>query len=39
MGSATVRIGGLPAARQGDLIAEAGGPNSIAAGAPNVMIG
>jgi len=39
VGSTTVRIGGLPAARQGDLVVEAGAPNSIAAGAPNVFIG
>jgi uncharacterized Zn-binding protein involved in type VI secretion len=39
MGSFTVMIGGLPAARQGDVIVEAGGPNAIAAGAPTVMIG
>src|SRR5262245_44133745 len=39
VGSATVRIGGLPAARQGDVIVEPGGPNSIAVGAPTVMIG
>jgi uncharacterized Zn-binding protein involved in type VI secretion len=39
VGSVTVMIGGLPAARQGDTIVEAGGPNAIAAGAPTVMIG
>lgn len=39
VGSTTVLIGGLPAARQGDLIVEAGAPNAIAAGAPTVMIG
>jgi uncharacterized Zn-binding protein involved in type VI secretion len=38
-GSATVLIGGLPAARQTDVIVEAGGPNPIAAGAPTVLIG
>jgi uncharacterized Zn-binding protein involved in type VI secretion len=39
-GSATVRINGLPACRQGDTIVEAvGPPNSIAVGAPRVMIG
>jgi uncharacterized Zn-binding protein involved in type VI secretion len=38
-GSASVLIGGLPAARQGDMIIEAGAPNPIAAGAPNVLIG
>jgi len=39
VGSVTVNIGGLPAARQGDSIVEAGPPNAIAAGAPTVMIG
>ncbi|HSK62434.1 MAG TPA: PAAR domain-containing protein [Pyrinomonadaceae bacterium] len=39
VGSVTVMIGGLPAARQGDLIVEAGAPNAISAGAPTVMIG
>ena len=39
VGSVTVMIGGLPAARQGDLIVEAGAPNAIAAGAPTVLIG
>lgn len=39
MGSVTVMIGGLPAARQGDMVVEAGGPNSIAAGAPTVTVG
>jgi uncharacterized Zn-binding protein involved in type VI secretion len=39
VGSVTVRIGGLAAARQGDTIVEAGGPNAIAAGAPTVLIG
>jgi len=38
-GSTTVLIGGLPAARQGDVITEPGGPNSIATGATNVLIG
>src|SRR5262245_24297015 len=38
-GSATVRIGGHPAARQGDVVLEAGGPNTIAAGAATVRIG
>jgi uncharacterized Zn-binding protein involved in type VI secretion len=37
--SATVLIGGLPAARQGDVIAEAAPPNAIAAGAFDVLIG
>lgn len=39
LGSLTVRIGGFPAARQGDLVVEAGAPNAIAAGAPTVTIG
>ena len=39
VGSMTVKIGGLPATRQGDLIVEAGAPNAIAAGALTVMIG
>jgi uncharacterized Zn-binding protein involved in type VI secretion len=38
-GSATVFIGGLPAARQGDSVVEAGAPNMIAMGAPTVLIG
>lgn len=36
VGSATVMIGGMPAARMGDTTAHGG---SIAAGAPNVLIG
>lgn len=39
LGSLTVMIGGLPAARQGDLVVEVGPPNSIALGAPTVLIG
>jgi uncharacterized Zn-binding protein involved in type VI secretion len=39
VGSITVRIGGLPAARQGDMVVEAGAPNTISIGAPTVMIG
>jgi uncharacterized Zn-binding protein involved in type VI secretion len=39
VGSVVVMIGGLPAARQGDKVVEAGAPNTIAAGAPTVMIG
>jgi uncharacterized Zn-binding protein involved in type VI secretion len=39
MGSATVLINNLPAARQGDMIVEAGPPNSIVMGCPTVMIG
>jgi uncharacterized Zn-binding protein involved in type VI secretion len=37
--SQTVLIGGLPAARMGDRIIEAGPPNSIATGAFDVLIG
>jgi uncharacterized Zn-binding protein involved in type VI secretion len=32
-------IGGFPAAHQGDMVIEAGGPNAIAAGATTVFIG
>jgi uncharacterized Zn-binding protein involved in type VI secretion len=39
VGSMMVVIGGMPAARQGDMVVEAGAPNSIAVGAPTVMIG
>jgi uncharacterized Zn-binding protein involved in type VI secretion len=39
MGSMTVLIENLPAARQGDMIVESGPPNSIALGDPTVMIG
>jgi uncharacterized Zn-binding protein involved in type VI secretion len=39
VGSLTVLIGGLSAARMGDTIVEAGGPNMIAVGCPTVMIG
>jgi uncharacterized Zn-binding protein involved in type VI secretion len=39
VGSTTVMIGGLPAARQGDMVVEVGPPNAIAVGAPTVMIG
>ncbi|MDB5692070.1 MAG: hypothetical protein JWO81_1133 [Alphaproteobacteria bacterium] len=38
-GSATVLIAGLPAARQGDAVVEAGAPNMIAMGLPTVLIG
>lgn len=38
-GSISVLINNLPAARQGDAITEAGGPNPIAAGCPTVLIG
>ena len=39
MGSATVLINNLPAARQGDMIVETGPPNTIAMGCPTVLIG
>lgn len=39
MGSTTVLINNLPAARQGDMIVESGPPNSIALGELTVMIG
>ncbi|GAB3374131.1 PAAR domain-containing protein [Lysobacter rhizosphaerae] len=40
VGSMTVRIGGMPAARLGDVVVEAGGgPNAILAGATSVLIG
>jgi uncharacterized Zn-binding protein involved in type VI secretion len=39
VGSTTVLIGGMPAARKGDVIVESGGPNVIAGGAPTVVIG
>jgi uncharacterized Zn-binding protein involved in type VI secretion len=39
MGSVTVLINSLPAARQGDLIVEAAPPNSIVMGCPTVEIG
>ena len=39
VGSVTVLINNLPAVRQGDLIVEAGPPNSIVIGCPTVMIG
>jgi uncharacterized Zn-binding protein involved in type VI secretion len=39
MGSTSVLIGGLPAARQGDQVVEAGPPNVIALGLPTVQIG
>jgi uncharacterized Zn-binding protein involved in type VI secretion len=39
LGSATVLIGGQPAARQGDMVMEGAPPNKIAAGAPTVTIG
>lgn len=39
VGSTTVLIGGAAAARQGDVIVEAGPPNAIAMGAGTVLIG
>jgi uncharacterized Zn-binding protein involved in type VI secretion len=39
MGSATVLIGGIPAARVGDMVVESGPPNSIALGEMTVIIG
>ena len=39
VGSATVLINNLPAARQGDMIIESGPPDSISAGEPTVIIG
>lgn len=39
LGSTTVLINNLPAARQGDMVVEAGPPNSIAMGEPTVIIG
>jgi uncharacterized Zn-binding protein involved in type VI secretion len=39
VGSATVRIGGGPAARAGDAVIEAGPSNTIVSGALSVLIG
>jgi len=39
MGSMTVLINNLSAARQGDMIVESGPPNSIVMGCPTVIIG
>lgn len=39
VGSSTVLINNMPAARQGDTIVESGPPNTIAAGCPTVIIG
>jgi uncharacterized Zn-binding protein involved in type VI secretion len=39
IGSTTVLINNLPAARQGDMITENGPPNTIAVGCPTVLIG
>jgi uncharacterized Zn-binding protein involved in type VI secretion len=39
MGSVTVLINGMPAARQGDVIPEVGPPNTIVMGCLTVIIG
>lgn len=39
MGSTTVFINNMPAARQGDMIVETGPPNTIAMGCTTVLIG
>lgn len=39
VGSLSVNIGGLPAARQADKVVEASAPNAILLGAPTVTIG
>lgn len=39
LGSTTVLINNLPAGRQGDIITEAGPPNTIGLGCPTVQIG
>jgi uncharacterized Zn-binding protein involved in type VI secretion len=39
VGSATVLINNLPAARQGDMVTEASAPNAIVVGCATVMIG
>lgn len=39
VGSTTVLIGGLPAARVGDQVVEAGAPNAIVVGAFDVVVG
>jgi uncharacterized Zn-binding protein involved in type VI secretion len=39
LGSLTVLINNLPAARQGDLVVESAPPNSIILGEPTVLIG
>ena len=39
VGSTTVLINNMPAARQGDMIVESGPPNSITMGCPTVLIG
>ncbi|WP_458210351.1 PAAR domain-containing protein [Haladaptatus sp. NG-SE-30] len=39
IGSPTVFINNMPAARQGDMVVEAGPPNTITMGCPTVQIG
>jgi uncharacterized Zn-binding protein involved in type VI secretion len=39
IGSVTVFINNLPAARQGDMVVEGGPPNAIVMGCPTVLIG
>jgi len=39
MGSLTVLINNIPAARQGDMVTEASAPNAIVVGCPTVLIG
>ncbi|MCP5049698.1 MAG: hypothetical protein GY940_21185 [bacterium] len=39
LGSTSVLINGVPAARKDDMIMESGPPNTISAGCPTVMIG
>jgi uncharacterized Zn-binding protein involved in type VI secretion len=39
IGSLSVFVGGLPAARMGDQVVEAGAPNPIVGGLPTVLIG
>jgi uncharacterized Zn-binding protein involved in type VI secretion len=39
LGSVTVLINSLPAARQGDMVVESGPPNAITLGEPTVLIG
>ncbi len=39
IGSVTVLINNLPAARQGDMVVESGPPNSVVMGCPTVQIG
>jgi uncharacterized Zn-binding protein involved in type VI secretion len=39
VGSTSVLINNVPAARQGDAVVESGPPNTIAGGCPSVLIG